>query len=350
MKRQMFITVGIPVYNVELYLEECLESILKQTEKDFEIVLVDDGSTDNSPIICDYYAKNYPSVIRVIHKEHNGSLLTRRVCLKEAKGEFIYLMDSDDKLIDTDAFKKVRKIIQQTNCDIVLFAITRNETTKEPLVNLPFNHMEVFVGRKREALYELFVSGDSMNSLCKFIFSRKLADFDADYSVYKNVICVTDAFQAIAIVSNANRIVAIKDVFYYYRRNHGSITKSFNINVFESYKTYSTRLEGYLHKWGMLDRSGIKNLLCKKRLTDCQGAVTRMQFAESICKNRKEYITYLQSIAEDSYFKENLSFSSYLNYKGQVLVFLLKWHLFDAVLLLVVIRKFVSRHVFIVNE
>ena len=86
----MFLTVAIPVYNVSLYIEECLESILKQTEKDFEIILVDDGSSDGSPAICDAFATKYPNIIRVIHKEHSGSLLTRRICLKEAKGQFIY--------------------------------------------------------------------------------------------------------------------------------------------------------------------------------------------------------------------------------------------------------------------
>lgn len=58
----MFLTIGIPVYNVELYLEECLESILNQTEKDFEIILVDDGSTDDSSTLCETYASNYPTL------------------------------------------------------------------------------------------------------------------------------------------------------------------------------------------------------------------------------------------------------------------------------------------------
>ena len=65
----VFFSVVIPVYNVENYLEECIQSVLNQTFRDFEIILIDDGSTDNSPDICDYYAKLYPDLINTYHKE-----------------------------------------------------------------------------------------------------------------------------------------------------------------------------------------------------------------------------------------------------------------------------------------
>lgn len=339
----MFLTIGIPVYNVKLYLKECLESILNQTEKDFEIILVDDGSTDDSSTLCDTYASNYPNVIRVIHKNHSGPLLARRICLAEAKGLFIYLMDADDKLIAIDTFEKVRKVIQQTNCDMVLFEMTRDLSAREAFLELPFNHMESFEGSKRKLLYELFVSGNSMNSLCHMIFSRNLLDFDTDYSIYNNIISTTDAFQALPIVSNANKIVIIKEVFYYYRKNDGSITRSFNINYFESLKAYILRLEEFLNRWNVLDDSNIMNYLCIKKIQCCQGAIAKLQFSESIFENRKEYIEYLKDIAESSLFKENIRFASELTYKGKVLVFLLRWRMYNIILLLIASKKFISR-------
>ena len=94
----MLFSVLIPVYNTSKYLDECINSVLSQTEKNFEIVLLNDGSTDNSGDICDSYAEKYPDFIRVIHKENEGLMMTRRRGFKEAKGDYFICLDSDDYL------------------------------------------------------------------------------------------------------------------------------------------------------------------------------------------------------------------------------------------------------------
>ena len=96
----MLITVIIPVYKVEQYLVECIESVISQTYKDIEIILVDDGSPDNCPIICDQYAEQY-SNIRVIHKENGGLSSARNRGLEVSNGEYIVFLDSDDILVET---------------------------------------------------------------------------------------------------------------------------------------------------------------------------------------------------------------------------------------------------------
>ena len=90
----MRFSVLVPVYNVENYIEQCLDSILGQTFQDFELVLVDDGSTDRSGIICDEYQTLYPKQIKVIHKENQGLISARRIGIKEATGEFCIFVDS----------------------------------------------------------------------------------------------------------------------------------------------------------------------------------------------------------------------------------------------------------------
>ena len=102
----MFLSVSIPVYNASMYLDECISSIMSQTEDDYELILVDDGSKDNSIEICRKWRELYPDTIRVIEKDNSGSLLTRRKCIEESKGEFLYIMDADDYLMDIDALKK----------------------------------------------------------------------------------------------------------------------------------------------------------------------------------------------------------------------------------------------------
>ena len=89
------LTVVIPVYNVEKYLKRCIESILIQEWKNYDILLVDDGSTDNSPQICDDYAKAY-EFISVIHKKNGGLSAARNTGISHAEGEYVYFPDSDD--------------------------------------------------------------------------------------------------------------------------------------------------------------------------------------------------------------------------------------------------------------
>ncbi|MDD3360193.1 MAG: glycosyltransferase [Hespellia sp.] len=102
----MLFSIILPVYNVEKYLQECVDSILKQTFVDYEIILVDDGSTDESPQLCDRLAENY-ECIRVIHKKNGGISDSRNCGTKLALGEYIIYIDSDDFLIKDDFLKKL---------------------------------------------------------------------------------------------------------------------------------------------------------------------------------------------------------------------------------------------------
>lgn len=116
----MFFSVIVPVYKVENYLKACVDSVLGQTFSDFELILVDDGSPDNCPKICDDYAKGDPR-IKVVHKKNGGLVSARIAGIKEATGEYVYNLDSDD-LIENDALENAYNIIKETNAEIVSFA------------------------------------------------------------------------------------------------------------------------------------------------------------------------------------------------------------------------------------
>lgn len=110
------ISVIVPVYNVEKFIRRCLDSIINQTLKDLEIILVDDGSTDNSGVICDEYAK-LDNRITVIHKENGGLSSARNIGLDFAKGDWIAFVDSDD-YIDYKMYEVLYKNAEKNNCDI----------------------------------------------------------------------------------------------------------------------------------------------------------------------------------------------------------------------------------------
>ena len=119
MENQALISVIIPIYNVEAYLRECIDSVINQTYKNFEIILVDDGSTDSSGKICDEYVEKYDR-ITVIHQKNSGLSVARNTGLSEANGDYIYFLDSDD-YIDEATLEKLLKIAKKNNSDIVFF-------------------------------------------------------------------------------------------------------------------------------------------------------------------------------------------------------------------------------------
>ena len=132
------ISIIVPVYNAEKYLRKCIESILNQTFKDFELILVDDGSTDSSGKICDEYALK-DSRIKVIHKENGGLSSARNAGLDVAKGEYIGFVDSDD-WIEMDMYGELYRLIKENNTDISVCGINnikdikyKNENLKEKI-------------------------------------------------------------------------------------------------------------------------------------------------------------------------------------------------------------------------
>ena len=113
-----FLSVIVPIYNAEKYLKECLDSVMNQTFKDFEVILVNDGSTDRSPQICDSYAKQYDNV-HIVNKENGGLVSARKAGLAKASGEYIGWVDSDDSIVP-DMFEKMCGEANKTDADIVI--------------------------------------------------------------------------------------------------------------------------------------------------------------------------------------------------------------------------------------
>ena len=119
MNNQIKVSVIIPVYQVENYLERAIDSVLAQTLEEKEIILVDDGSYDASPQICDRYAQQYPGLIHVIHKENNGLGMARNTGVKMATGEYIAFLDSDDT-VEPEMYEEMYQKAKEEDYDIVM--------------------------------------------------------------------------------------------------------------------------------------------------------------------------------------------------------------------------------------
>ena len=140
-----FITVIIPVYNAEQYIERAVKSLLDQTTKEIEIILVDDGSKDASGKICDKY-KQLENV-KVIHKENGGACTARNIGLANASGKYVSFVDSDD-FMDTDAYEKIINILKHNEADILDFGWRYISETGEKTENFHKNPKNKLLNKK----------------------------------------------------------------------------------------------------------------------------------------------------------------------------------------------------------
>ena len=121
MNNEYLISIIVPVYNVEPFISECINSILIQSYKNFELILVNDGSTDNSPTICEQYASK-DKRIKVIHKANGGLSDARNWGLKFSSGEYVVFLDSDDYWNDCDALFSLYSLLNKySEVDVVFF-------------------------------------------------------------------------------------------------------------------------------------------------------------------------------------------------------------------------------------
>lgn len=226
---EILFSVIVPVYNVERYLRQCIDSILAQTYRDFELILVDDGSQDSSGIICDEYAAK-DSRITVIHKENQGQISARCVGLKKSTGLYICFVDSDDQVSD-ELLQNVADIISESSPDVITFKWKKVDMNGNPLCEEApvFNEGEI----EKEEYFQKLLSSASLNSLCKKICRRTLFDLDTDYSDYYKIRNGEDLLQTVPIVYMANKFYYLDKALYIYRMNSQSVTHQYNISEYK---------------------------------------------------------------------------------------------------------------------
>ena len=239
----------IPVYNSAQYLEDCVSSILNQNVEDFEIILSDDGSIDDSGKICDQLKELYPRKIRVIHNEKNiGLLLNRRLLFREAKGEWLICVDSDDCL-EKHALEALNKIIDEQTPDMILYNLRCfhiSGETEDFKPSLESNRM--FCGDDKQKVYRCLYENNYINSMCTKAIRRDVADIDEDYSQC-NVSVGEDAFQTFPLLDRAKRIYYLDDCLYLYRKNETSMTESMKYDFYDTFKPLWQREQYYREKW-----------------------------------------------------------------------------------------------------
>ena len=209
------ISVIVPVYKVEQYLQKCVDSLINQTYKNLEIILVDDGSPDTCPQICDDYAKK-DNRIKVVHKENGGLSDARNAGMEVATGEYVSFIDSDD-YVALDFFETLLSVIKAENSDIVecdLIRFNENQSVEVPK----------FTGKTRsfdtkDGLLKLIVEDEFHQHVWNKLYK---ADITLDV-LYDKGKLNEDEFWTYQIFGRAKKITKIDKPMYYYLQRAGSI-------------------------------------------------------------------------------------------------------------------------------
>lgn len=230
------VSIIIPIYNIEKYISKAVESVINQTEKDIEIILVDDGSTDSSGKMCDEYAlRDYR--IRVIHKDNSGLSSARNVGVNEATSENILLLDGDDYLKE-DAIQILLSVADKYPSDIIQFKYMEVTADDEILPIEPYG--EIYQAQCSYDFFEnLYKFGGVYASGCTKLFKKSLLNKIPFIAIrHEDEMWCTQAFV------NPLTITYIPDVLYYYVMRDSSIIHSkFTMSKFDIFKVSRKRIE-----------------------------------------------------------------------------------------------------------
>ena len=215
------ISIIIPVYKVEKYLEKCIESVLKQTYTNLQVILVDDGSPDNCGKICDEYAKK-DSRIEVIHKENGGLSDARNVGIAKAKGKYIGFVDSDD-YIKEDMYEILINLIKEYDADVSICNLYEVIEGKEYIRNKENGIKEY---NRIDILKEVLLDKNIQSYACNKLYKKELFN-EIKYPIGKKYEDIGTTFY---IFEKCNKVVVTSEPEYYYLKRADSLVN----NVTES--------------------------------------------------------------------------------------------------------------------
>ena len=242
------ISVIVPVYNVEKYLNRCIDSILNQTFKQIEIILVDDGSTDNSPIICDEYCDRYEN-IKVIHKKNNRVAAARNDGVKIATGKYIALVDSDD-WIEPNMLEEMYNKAEEFHTDITMCDFRKVGVESKYTVSQPIREGYYDRNMIETELFPCLIMFENIEfpptiSNCTCLFRRK---FIIEHNLFydENIHYCEDSIFGSKAMYNANGFYYMKNRYFYnYFYNPNSTTSTCNMKKWDSYLIINDRLKEY---------------------------------------------------------------------------------------------------------
>lgn len=242
------ISIIVPVYNVEKFLAECLDSILSQSFEDFEVLLVNDASEDSSREICERYAKQ-DARIRILENEKNlGLSLTRNHGLREAKGDYITFVDSDD-LIDSNYLMKLFSVAEQEHAEVVSMGYTEyicqnGKYYKGRQINIVRGTGRGVIVEDRKKRMDFMCNWGMILVSWGKMYSR---NFLERHQLHFEEIVSEDILFSFAVLYASDKYFLLPDNLYYYRQNPDSITRGGNIEKLRKALESAVRMHRFVN-------------------------------------------------------------------------------------------------------
>ena len=290
---KFFISIVIPVFNVEEYLSACVNSVINQTYKDIEIILVDDGSTDNSGIMCDEF-KEKDNRIKVIHKENGGLSSARNAGVERSTGDYVLFLDGDDYL-RKDAVERLVGVLTDYPSDMIQFEYIEVDNHEGDILQQTDCTVmgEVFQAfTPKEFFYYLYQKGGVYASGCTKLYKAELIKRIPFCSIrHEDEMWCTQAFQ------NNMTVTYIPDILYYYVVRDNSIIHSrFSRSKLDSFRIRETRIE-VLQDLGFSEYVSIEYKKCFSVILSLYHEARREDDQEALQFIRKKFFEHKENIA-----------------------------------------------------
>lgn len=246
-QNEIKVSVIVPVYNVERYLERCVKSLINQTLREIEIILIDDGSTDSSGNMCDQYAGEDVR-IRVFHQENQGQGIARNLGIRKAQGKYVCFLDSDDYL-ENNACQELFVLMEQNDADICCYGYQIETQTKE-IVRVPVIQNDCYENERLRKEFLLHFFGDQPGdeqlrgfSSCMTIFRKSIIDtYHIEFPSEREYLS-EDTIFSLEVCGYIKKALTTSAVYYHYCQNPDSFSQAF----------FPERLEQTLHFMKVLE-------------------------------------------------------------------------------------------------
>lgn len=323
MNKKPLLSIVMPVYKVEPYLNKAIKSVLNQSFKDFEIILVDDASPDNCPQICDEYAKAYKNIIAVHHSENQGLSAARNTGLDYVQGEYVTFMDSDD-YVDNTLFEKVYDSLCENMADCVVFGVREEYCDKfgniSKIYDLVYGE-EVRISERNElrnAIIEL-----ENRTFLGYAWNKfyKTSLINENELRFEKVTLIEDIVFNVHFFEMARSLNILNIAPYHYiKRIDGSLTNRFVKDYYILHRRRVSEILELYVKWDMCNdeiKHSLGNIYARYIFSALQRNCDKRSGM-----NRNDRKEFLESVFNDELFKELSSHIKIGGYAGILYGFL----------------------------
>lgn len=328
MDKMIKFSILVPVYNAEKYLAECIESVLHQTYQNFELILVDDGSTDSSGMLCDEFVKQ-DSRIKVFHQQNSGQFAARSIGISNADGDYCVFLDSDD-YIRKDTLEVLAKFIKEYGSDVIIYGFSR-VTENGQVMYIVSDDLALQMTDKK-SVYLKILKDETYNAVWRKAVRREFIGTE-NLEKYYSVKHGEDLIQTMEFLQNVRSISFIPDVLYSYRDNPRGVMNTYVTDKVD-FECYPCVLE-LLTKTRLFSVNEIKSYKAK---VVCAMLVHILCSPLSFCQTAK--------MLKDLYFhpfvrerKEGIFSDTYIRGQRRFVYCLFEYRLFSLLAGLAVVRR-----------